>query len=76
MLDLKFVVRDPDGFQAQEQRQVITVPSTLIRRVRFAAVVEFSGSKAGVWSVLVLAAKHAIGEFSIEIRVPSEVTAS
>ena len=71
ILELALVVRRPDGFQVHERKQTVTVCNALVRRSRFATVLEFSGSQPGVWHVQVLAGRQVIGEFPIEIRVPA-----
>ncbi len=71
VLDLKLVVRSPDGFQVHEQRQVVTASDGLIRRSRFAVVLTFTGSKSGLWRVHVLAGRQVIGELPLEIRAPA-----
>lgn len=71
VLDLKLVVRSPEGFQVCEQGQAVMVQETLVRRSRFGSVLEFSGSQPGLWRVEVLAGRGRIGEFPIEIRAPN-----
>jgi hypothetical protein len=71
MLDLKLVVRSPDGLQVHEQGQTITVVDSLVRRSRFAVPLDFSGSQPGLWRVQVLAGPQVIGTFPIEIRAPN-----
>jgi hypothetical protein len=71
ILDLKLVVRRPDGFQVHEQEQAVTVHDSLVRRSRFGATLEFSGSQPGLWRVQVIAGHEVIGEFPIEIRAPA-----
>lgn len=71
ILDLKLVVRSPDGFQVHEQRQAVTVHDSLVRRSRFGVLLEFSGSRSGLWRVQILAGRQEIGEFPIEIRAPA-----
>jgi hypothetical protein len=73
ILDLKLVVRSPDGFPVHEQRQTVTVQDSLVRRSRFVVTLEFSGSRSGLWRVQVLAGRQMIGEFPIEIRTPAHV---
>jgi hypothetical protein len=68
ILDLKLTVRNPDGFQVHEQRQTVAVDDSLVRRSRIGALLEFSGSKPGVWHVHVLAGPQVVGNFPIEIR--------
>jgi hypothetical protein len=70
ILDLKLVVRRPDGLQVNEQGQAITITDSLVRRSRFAVTLECSGSQPGLWRVQLLAGHRVIGEFPIEIRAP------
>jgi hypothetical protein len=74
VLELKFRILNPDGFQVHEQGQLVTVPEGLIRRTRVAVALELSGSLAGLWRVQVLAGGQVIGEFPIEIRTSSTRT--
>src|SRR5215203_5396159 len=69
ILDLVLVVVSPDGLQVHEQKIAVRVEHTAVRRSRFAAVLEFSGSNAGVWQVNVLAGTTVLGHFPIEVRV-------
>jgi hypothetical protein len=71
ILDLKLVVRSPDGFQTYDKRQPIMALDSLVRRSRFATNLELSGSQPGLWRVQVLAGIHVIGEFPIEVRAPA-----
>jgi hypothetical protein len=73
LLGLKIVVRSPEGFQVREQVQVIAVNDSLVQRSRFATRLEFSGSQAGLWRVQILAGREVIGDFQIEIRVPTQI---
>jgi hypothetical protein len=70
ILDLKLVVRSPDGLQVHEQAQSVTAVDSLVRRLRLAVTLECSGSQSGLWRVQVLAGPQVIGEFPIEIRAP------
>jgi hypothetical protein len=71
ILDLKLVVRSPDGFQVHEKGQAISVHDSLARRSRFVVTLELSGSQPGLWRVQVLAGRRLVGEFPIEIRAPA-----
>jgi hypothetical protein len=71
ILELKLVVRNPDGFQLHEQGQTVGVGEWLARRSRFGTVLNFSGSQAGLWNVQILAGRHVIGTFPFEIRLPT-----
>jgi hypothetical protein len=70
-LDLKIVVLNPDRFQVHEQLQTVAVGDGLVRRSRFFAMLEFTGSQSGLWRVQILAGPHMIGEFTIEFRLPT-----
>lgn len=69
ILDVSIVVLNPTGFQVHEQEQTITISDALVRRSRFGATLEFTGSLAGVWRIQVLAGGRVVGEFPIEIRI-------
>jgi hypothetical protein len=71
VLDVKFVVRSPDGFQVHEQRHDVPVLGSLVKRSRFAVTLEFSGSQSGLWYVQILAGCQVVGEFPIEVRAPA-----
>jgi hypothetical protein len=71
ILDLKLVVRSPDGLQVHEQGQAIVVAHSLVRRSRFVVALECSGSQPEMWRVQVLAGRRVIGELAMEIRAPN-----
>lgn len=73
VLGFKLVVNNPDGFQVLEQLHDVVVSDGLVRRSRFVAVLEFSGSVPGIWQVQILAGFILIGEFPIEIRMPMAI---
>src|SRR5713101_6744888 len=58
ILDLKLAVRSPDNFQAFEKQQLVKVENSLVRRSRFAVVLEFTGALPGLWRVQVFAGRH------------------
>jgi hypothetical protein len=70
ILNLKLVIRSPDGLQVHERWQAVTAHYALVRRSRFVVTLEISGSQPGLWRVQVLAGPHVIGDFPIEIRAP------
>ena len=73
LLKFGIVVRSPDGLIVHETKEIIPVDACLVRRSRACVRLEFSGSEPGVWRIQVLAGHQMIGEFPIEIRVPSQV---
>ena len=70
ILMLKILVRSPNGFHVHEQEQLLTVVAGSIKKSRFLAGLEFSGSELGVWRIQIVAGPQVIGEWLFEIQAP------